>query len=123
MNEVKLGRTKLTNIVKNVIRKSEKDQLAATLRSTVFSVLTNESTDLSITKVIAILVCHYNCESKCIETNTLCLAEIYRSENISSKKDTNLIQKGMNVDPEGGLNTLDDVLNVDFDELILRKKL
>jgi len=75
--DVKLGRTKLTNILKNVISKSEKNDLAATLRSIPYSVLSDESTDVSTSKMMTILVRYFNCKTVKIETSMWCLAEIY----------------------------------------------
>lgn len=54
--DIKLGRTKATNIVKNVIGKKEIDNLASILQKTHFSVLIDESTDISVNKLLCINV-------------------------------------------------------------------
>ncbi|EEC16526.1 hypothetical protein IscW_ISCW024767, partial [Ixodes scapularis] len=47
LDKVTLGRKKCTNIVKNILARVETEELAQTLRETTFSILIDESTDVS----------------------------------------------------------------------------
>ncbi|XP_052131081.1 uncharacterized protein LOC127751482 [Frankliniella occidentalis] len=54
-----LKRTKTRGLVVNVIGEAEKEELVATLKTTKFSILTDESTDISAVKTAAIMVQYY----------------------------------------------------------------
>jgi hypothetical protein len=73
VDALKLGKTKLTNIIKNVIGWSERQEIAANLKVTPFSILVDKSTDISTSKVMAILVRYYCKTSKKIESHLWCL--------------------------------------------------
>lgn len=51
-----MKRTKTTAIVKNVIAKTRKENLATSLKKTKFSILTDESTDLGTVKSSCVIV-------------------------------------------------------------------
>ena len=57
---INLKRTKETSIAKNVIGETEKYDLGQKLKNTMFSILTDESTDISTTKTRYILVRYYD---------------------------------------------------------------
>lgn len=56
LKDSKLGRTKTTNIIKNVLAEYEVQNLSKTLQQTFFSVLLDESTDISLNKLLCINV-------------------------------------------------------------------
>lgn len=56
LKDVKLGRTKTVNVIKNVICKKETDDLASVLQNRHFSVLIDEGTDIGINKLLCINV-------------------------------------------------------------------
>ena len=55
-SDVTLGRTKCTNIVKNVVAKVETDKTVQTLKGVKFSILVDESTDISDSKNMCVIV-------------------------------------------------------------------
>lgn len=57
---INLKRTKTTCIVKNVIGKVHKENLVDILKSTMFSILTDESTDISCIKHACVVVRYFN---------------------------------------------------------------
>lgn len=62
--DIKLGCTKTTEIVKNVLAKKEMNDLAAELKQTYFSILVDESTDISNNKLCCINVKYINKNGK-----------------------------------------------------------
>lgn len=60
LKDIKLGRTKTTNIFKNVIAKKETEKLSAILKNRHFSILVDESTDISVNKLLCIGVKYVN---------------------------------------------------------------
>lgn len=60
---IKLKRTKCTGVIKNVIGECHKSDLEALLKSTKFSVLVDESTDISSVKTMCIVVRVYDPET------------------------------------------------------------
>lgn len=54
--DIQLGRTKCTEIIKNVVGKYETDLLAGDLRKMLFSVLVDESTDVGNKKTLCVVV-------------------------------------------------------------------
>lgn len=71
-----LQRTKATAIITNVLGKYEKQNLINLLLKTKFSILTDESTDISISKLNAIVVRFY-----CHETNKI-VSKFYELTNV-----------------------------------------
>ncbi|KAB0790621.1 hypothetical protein PPYR_14935 [Photinus pyralis] len=60
LSDMQLGRTKLTALVKNVIGLEHKNDLIQTLKMSKFSILTDESTDISCQKTACIVVRYYD---------------------------------------------------------------
>ncbi|CAH1987940.1 unnamed protein product [Acanthoscelides obtectus] len=56
LKDVKLGRTKTTSVINNVIAKKENEDLAVVLQQNFFSVLIDESTDISANKLLCVNV-------------------------------------------------------------------
>lgn len=71
IEDVKLGRTKCCAIVKNVIAKTETEDLVKDLQQTVFSVMIDESTDISNDKNMCILVRYVSPSSRKLITTLL----------------------------------------------------
>lgn len=57
---MQLKRTKATSIVTNVIGEYEKDNIVEYLKSAKFSILVDETTNISINKTMCIIVKYYN---------------------------------------------------------------
>lgn len=75
--EIKLKKTKCTAIIKNVIADSHKQELADKIKSEKFSVLVDESTDISTIKTMCILVTFYDKNIELIVTSLWSLAPIF----------------------------------------------
>jgi hypothetical protein len=58
--KVSLKRTKATNVIKNVIAETEKNELAKVISKTKFSVMTDESTDISTSKSSCIVLRYFD---------------------------------------------------------------
>lgn len=60
LKDVKLGRTKTTNIIKHVLAKKETQDVAKILKQKMFSILIDESTDISVNKLLCVNVKYVN---------------------------------------------------------------
>ena len=60
MEKMQMGRTKLTNILKNVIGEDLKKQLKEDIGDTKFSILADESTDICVNKTLVLTVKYFN---------------------------------------------------------------
>jgi hypothetical protein len=67
LTDVQLGRTKTVNIIKNVIGKKITVDLTQILSETYFSVLIDESTDISVSKLLCIVVKYVDDSSKIVD--------------------------------------------------------
>jgi hypothetical protein len=63
-----LKRTKCNAVIRNVIGETFKEQLVETLKETKFSILIDESTDISTVKTMCIVVRFYDNSKKKIVT-------------------------------------------------------
>ncbi|KAK4329212.1 hypothetical protein Pmani_000440 [Petrolisthes manimaculis] len=79
--EFTLKRTKATAVVRNVISKSYKEELANKLRKTMFSVLTDESTDIGSIKTSCVVVRFFDSDINCVESKFWELCEVYNVDN------------------------------------------
>ncbi|KAF0688864.1 Uncharacterized protein FWK35_00037269, partial [Aphis craccivora] len=91
-----MKRTKTTAIVKNVIAKAHKEDLANTLRTTKFSILTDESTDIGTMKSSCIVVRFFDDTSCQIESKFWDLHEVYDSISPGLATAENLFTNLMN---------------------------
>lgn len=73
--DIKLNRTKCTQIIKNVIGKFEVDEIIERLRNSNFSVLVDESTDVNMNKILCAVV-EYVSEAGFLRTNLLQLINL-----------------------------------------------
>ncbi|XP_037805541.1 uncharacterized protein LOC119599716 [Lucilia sericata] len=71
-----MGRTKCTKIIENVLCPYFKKELIADIGDSVFSLLIDESTDVSMKKQLGIVVCYYSESSRCIVNTFLKLVEL-----------------------------------------------
>lgn len=78
--EVKLKRTRCTEVVKTVGKCIASD-LAEKLRKNKFSIIIDESTDVSTTKSLAVIVKFYDNNRKVISTNMLDLLDIFSGDS------------------------------------------
>lgn len=84
IQRLNLGRTKLTSIIKNVIAPEHKLYLTKILKETKFSILTDESTDISCKKASCIVVRFYDKTSQQIKSFLWELVQVF-SENQSNE--------------------------------------
>jgi len=80
-----LGRLKCTNIVKDVIAKREVEKIVDNLQSCRFSILIDESTDISDTKIMCILVRYISPSNKKVVTQLLELVSLDARDCSASK--------------------------------------
>lgn len=78
--ELALKRSKTTNIVKNVIAENYKKKLTEYLKRRKFSVLIDESTDISTVKTICIVVRYFDSEKHKVKTSLWELVPLYTQE-------------------------------------------
>ncbi|XP_039313707.1 uncharacterized protein LOC105201687 isoform X2 [Solenopsis invicta] len=76
VQDIKLGQTKCKNILTNVIAKHETNKLVEYLKTCKFSILIDESTDISNTKIMCILVWFVSPIDKVVTTQLLDLISI-----------------------------------------------
>ena len=67
---------KATALCKGVVSKSLKIKLTEKLKNKPFSILIDETTDLSTNKLLAIVVRHYDIEAKQVLDDLLALVEV-----------------------------------------------
>jgi len=83
--DISLGRSKCTNIVNNVIAKREMEKLYINLRTCKFSILIDESTDISDTKLLCILVRYVSPLNKKVKTQLLQLVALNATDCSAEK--------------------------------------
>ncbi|CAH0551034.1 unnamed protein product [Brassicogethes aeneus] len=76
-----VARTKATGIVKNFIARNEFENLVQDLKTSKFSLLVDESTDVGTTKNMAVCVRYYSEEEKSINTKFLTLLQVFSKNN------------------------------------------
>lgn len=74
---INLGRTKATSIVKNVIGKSHSEEIAHILKSTYFSVIIEESTDVGCVKTLCICVKFFDVSNDKFQTKFFKLIQLF----------------------------------------------
>ncbi|XP_037805542.1 uncharacterized protein LOC119599717 [Lucilia sericata] len=74
--DLQMGRTKCTKIIENVLCPYFKKELIADIGDIVFSLLIDESTDVSVKKQLGIVVRYYSESSRCIVNTFLKLVEL-----------------------------------------------
>ena len=75
-SDIKLHRTKCSRIIENVISKAIREQLIEDIHDKPFSLICDESTDISCDKHMCALVVFYNDRLECIDTFYLGLCEV-----------------------------------------------
>lgn len=76
-NGINLKRTKVTGVVNNVIGFHEKSRMATILQTTKFSILTDESTDISTVKTACVIVRYYDAYSGKIVSRFWDLVQVF----------------------------------------------
>ncbi|XP_067214127.1 SCAN domain-containing protein 3-like [Linepithema humile] len=71
VQDLSLGRTKCINIVKEVLAKREVEKIVQILQTRKFSILIDESTDISDTKLMCVLVQYFSPLNKKVKTQLL----------------------------------------------------
>ena len=77
---IHLGRTKCTAIIKNVLEPYFHDDLREDLKETFFSLMVDETTDISITKLLAASVRYFSQKQKKIVTTYLGMKEVTKAD-------------------------------------------
>ncbi|XP_070529870.1 SCAN domain-containing protein 3-like [Cardiocondyla obscurior] len=85
VQDLSLSRKKCSKIVKNIIAKRETEKLILNLKTRKFSVLIDESTDISETKIMCVLVRYLSPINKKISTQLLDLISLDAKDCSSSK--------------------------------------
>jgi len=81
LKNIQLKRTKTTSIMKNVIGRTHKEYLVDCLINSKFSILTDESTDISCVKQACIVVRYFNRDIGKIVSHFFDLANVFDSNN------------------------------------------
>ncbi|XP_028982223.1 uncharacterized protein LOC114841408 [Diachasma alloeum] len=92
MAKMNLKRTKATAIVRNVIGETESSETTQKLLKSKFSILTDESTDISCVKTSCVLVRYYDEERGCVVTKFWDLVEALEPGKITSATAEHLYQ-------------------------------
>lgn len=79
---VKLKHTKLQVIINNVLGDSEKSALSADLKSQIFSVLIDESTDISSVKTMCVVVRYYDPKTGRVVSRFWDLIDLFGEDNV-----------------------------------------
>ena len=79
---LQLGRTKCTALIKNVLAPFFVNELKSDIQDTPFSLLVDESTDISVTKLVASCIRYYSKKSEKIGTTYLGMNEIVHADAI-----------------------------------------
>lgn len=82
--DIKLKRTKCTGVVRNIIGECHKSDLEALLKSTKFSVLVDESTDISAVKTMCIAVRLYDPETEKISSLLWELRPVFEKDDFDA---------------------------------------
>lgn len=83
---MQLKKTKATSIVTNVIGEYEKDNVVEYLKSVKFSILVDETTDISTNKTMCIVVRYYNSNTERIVSSFYELLEVHKFSTESTAK-------------------------------------
>jgi len=82
--KMKLKRTKVTNIIKNVISPAEKQILCDKLNISKFSIMVDESTDIACQSTMCVVVCFNNYESKIVVSRFWELLQVFDIKNLDT---------------------------------------
>ncbi|CAH1736168.1 unnamed protein product [Aphis gossypii] len=80
-----LGRTKSTNIVKNVIGQNHKIDLINDIKQTNFSIIIDESTDVGTLKTLCICIRYFNTKQNKIESKFWDLIQLFKDGNSANE--------------------------------------
>ncbi|CAH1382024.1 unnamed protein product [Tenebrio molitor] len=81
-----MGRTKTTKIITNVLRKSQKEKIVEILKKRKFSLLIDESTDMSTLKSICICVRYFSGDSGKISSIFFSLIQCFKNNPDEANK-------------------------------------
>nr|CAH7749980.1 unnamed protein product [Callosobruchus chinensis] len=119
LKKVSLKRTKATAVVKNVLGQHEKERLVDILKKTKFSILTDDSTDISTCKATAIVVSDGN--TKCdAETLYNLIINAFASHSIPPDNIIGFASDGCNV-MMGSKNSVASRFRENFKGIIILK--
>ncbi|XP_017485766.1 PREDICTED: uncharacterized protein LOC108374302 [Rhagoletis zephyria] len=79
--EIRLHRTKCTNIIKNVLAPHFFEELRTDIGDSKFSLLLDESTDISVTKLLGIVIIYFSKTHNRIISTFLSLAELENADS------------------------------------------
>lgn len=82
IKDMQVGRTKLTALVKNVVGLQHKNELVEKLKNSKFSILTDESTDISCEKTSCIVVRYYDSTTCSIRSSLWELVQVFSNNNV-----------------------------------------
>lgn len=85
MQSLSLNRTKCQSIVKDIIAKREKEELVKILQTCKFSILIDESTDITDTKLLCVLVQYLSPTDRKIKTKLFELISLDATDCTANK--------------------------------------
>lgn len=80
MKKISINRSKSTEIVKNILKPAQIARIKSILKSQRFSVIIDESTDVTTTHSFCIIVRYYDYSSQCVRKSLWDMVEIYVNE-------------------------------------------
>ena len=111
-NVIKLHRTKCMALVKNILGPYFKSELQQDLLNAPFSILLDESTDISATKLLAFSIRYYSARFKDIKETFLCIKEIVHADANSLVAVLKEVVQEWRLDPENFVGLSTDGCNV-----------
>ena len=98
-HDVKMHRTKCTNIIKNVLCPHFEEELTNDIGKNKFSLLLDESNDISVKKLLGISIIYYSHSSRKIESTYLGIVQLEKCDGLSLIKALKqlLISKKVNI--------------------------
>lgn len=79
--KINLKRTKVTNVIKNVIAKAEKNEIAKVISKVKFSIMTDESTDISTAKSSCIIVRYFDEKTLKVRSDFWELCQVFKEDD------------------------------------------
>lgn len=98
INLIQLGRTKSTGIVKNSMGPHFKSELIKDIGNSPYSLLIDESTDISVTKKLGVAIIYYSEKSKSVVSTFLALHSLEKGDAASIVKAVKEVVQDFNLD-------------------------
>ena len=113
---MKLGKQKATNIVRQVSAFDYLQSAVKTFKEHIFSIISDERTDRSSVKQLALLACYFDVESFVLKNYLIDLVECTNSSAVGLYSALKSTRNGMNIPMENIIGYASDTTNVIFGE-------